>query len=170
MIHIYCGDGKGKTTAAMGLALRAAGRGERVVIAQFLKSADSGERTSLARLPNVTLLDAPAEMKFVFQMTEEERAAEARRQTGLLREAEEEARGGAGLLELDELCAAVSTGMTPLTGVLALLDSLPAGLEVAITGREPARELLDGADYITEMRKLRHPYDRGQGPRLGVEW
>ena len=76
MIQIYCGDGKGKTTAAMGLAVRAAGRGNPVVIAQFLKSADSGERLILGKLSGVTLLEIPDEMKFVFAMNEEEKRAE----------------------------------------------------------------------------------------------
>ena len=73
MIHLYCGDGKGKTTAAMGLALRMAGRGKPVVIAQFLKGADSGERYALSLLPKVTLLPAPEQIKFSFQLTPEER-------------------------------------------------------------------------------------------------
>ena len=79
MIHLYCGDGKGKTTAAMGLAMRSAGRGNRVVVAQFLKNADSGERAALSLLPSILLLDAPEIMKFVFQMTPEEKKAERER-------------------------------------------------------------------------------------------
>ena len=75
MIHLYCGDGKGKTTAAFGLALRWAGRGGRAVIAQFLKGADSGERYALAHVPGVTLLPVPETIKFVFAMDEEEKAA-----------------------------------------------------------------------------------------------
>ena len=74
MIHIYCGDGKGKTTCAFGLALRAAGRGNRVIIAQFLKGADSGERLSIAKVPGVTLLEVPEEVKFSFMMNDEEKA------------------------------------------------------------------------------------------------
>ena len=84
MIHLYHGDGKGKTTAAMGLALRMAGRGRPVVIAQFLKGADSGERLALAQLPQVTLLPVPEKLKFLFAMTEEERRQEARRAQELL--------------------------------------------------------------------------------------
>ena len=76
MVHLYCGEGKGKTTAAMGLALRMAGRGKRVVVAQFLKGADSGERYALAMLPQVTLLPLPERVKFSFQLTPEEREAE----------------------------------------------------------------------------------------------
>ena len=87
MIHIYWGDGKGKTTAAMGLALRMAGRDQSVAIAQFMKGLDSGERSALALLPNVTLLDIPKEVKFSFALTREEFQAEADRSLRLLEEA-----------------------------------------------------------------------------------
>lgn len=93
MLHLYCGNGKGKTTAAMGLALRAAGRGKRVVIAQFLKGADSGERLALARLPQVTLLPVPDAVKFSFRMSEDERRSEAQRYQDLLKLISRTARG-----------------------------------------------------------------------------
>ena len=152
MIHLYCGDGKGKTTAAMGLALRMAGRGKPVVIAQFLKGADSGERYALSLLPKVTLLPAPEPIKFSFQLTQAEAAAR---------------KEACGLLVLDEVCAAVNTGLLPLERVLACLDRVSC--EVVLTGRDPVPELWERADYITEMEKLRHPYDRGIAARPGVE-
>lgn len=111
MIHIYCGDGKGKTTCAFGLALRAAGRGRKVVIAQFLKSGDSGERDAIARVPGVTLLPAPEQVKFTFQMNEEEKAACAVQLKSTLERVSQLAKAGdCGLVVLDECCAAVSTG------------------------------------------------------------
>ena len=159
MIHLYCGDGKGKTTAAMGLALRMAGRGKPVVIAQFLKGADSGERYALSLLPKVTLLPAPEQIKFSFQLTPEERTAEQKRYLRLIAQARTAAR---------EIPEAVNTGLLPLEEVLNCLEE--AVCEVVLTGRDPAPELLDRADYVTEMRKLRHPYDRGTAARMGVEW
>lgn len=169
MIHLYCGDGKGKTTAAMGLALRMAGREKPVVIAQFLKGNDTGERRVLEQLPHVTLLPAPEHIKFSFQLTPEERAAEQKRYLQLIAQAREAAQDPqCGLLVLDEVCAAVNTGLLPLEEVLAVLKE--AACEVVLTGRDPAPELLDRADYVTEMKKIRHPYDRGTAARLGVEW
>ena len=169
MIHLYCGDGKGKTTAAMGLALRMAGRGKPVVIVQFLKGADSGERYALSLLPKVTLLPAPEHIKFPFQLTPEERAAEQRRSLRLIAQARTAAGEiPDGLLVLDEVCAAVNTGLLPLEEVLSCLEA--AACEVVLTGRDPAPELLARADYVTEMKKLRHPYDRGTAARQGVEW
>ena len=150
MIHLYHGDGKGKTTAAMGLVLRMAGRGRPVVIAQFLKGADSGERLALARLPQVTLLPVPEELKFLFMMTEDERQQEARRAQELLAQAKRAA------------------GLLPLADLLELLDCARA--EVVLTGRSPAPELVARADYVTRFQKEKHPYDRGIPARSGVEF
>lgn len=167
MIHLYCGNGKGKTTAAMGLALRAAGRGERVVIAQFLKGADSGERYALAKLPQVELLPLPEQVKFTFQMNEQERLEASRRFRALLEVARERAKD-CFLLVLDEACAAVNSGLLPLEELLDCLDNLTC--EIVLTGRDPAPQLLERADYITQMEPLRHPYQRGITARKGIEW
>ena len=167
MIHLYCGNGKGKTTAAMGLALRAAGWGERVVIAQFLKGADSGERYALAKLPQVELLPLPEQVKFTFQMDEQERLEASRRCRALLEVARERAKD-CFLLLLDEACAAVNSGLLPLEELLDCLDNLAC--EIVLTGRDPAPQLLERADYITQMEPLRHPYQRGITARKGIEW
>lgn len=169
MVHLYCGEGKGKTTAAMGLALRMAGRGKRVVVAQFLKGEDSGERRALALLPQVTLLPLPERVKFSFQLTPEEREAERARYLALAERARTlGARPDCGLLVLDEACAAVNTGLLPLEEVLSCLDR--AAGEVVLTGRDPHPALVGRADYITEMGKLRHPFDLGTAARPGVEY
>ena len=171
LIHLYCGDGKGKTTCAMGLALRAAGRGMPVVIAQFLKSENSGERESLRRLPGVTLLPLPEQVIFTFRMTPEEKEEARQESTRRFREAVRLAsEQGAGLLVLDEICAAISTGMVELSEVEDFLDSKPEGLEVVLTGRDPAQSLLSRADYVTEMQKKKHPFDQGIRAREGVEF
>lgn len=141
----------------MGLALRMAGRGRPVVIAQFLKGADSGERLALARLPQVTLLPVPEKLKFLFAMTEEERRQEARRAQELLARA----RTGrppdpdCGLVVLDEVCDGVNAGLLTLADLLALLDGARA--EVVLTGRDPAPELTERADYITHFQKEKAP-------------
>ena len=164
MIHLYCGDGKGKTTAAMGLALRMAGRGRGVVIAQFLKGEDTGERRALEKLPQVKLLPVPERVKFSFQLTQAEREAEAGRYRELMDRAEAAAgEPGCGLLVLDEVCAAVNTGLLPLERVLSCLDR--AQCEVVLTGRDPSPEMQEAADYVTEMKKIKHPFDQGIGAR-----
>ena len=173
MLHIYCGAGKGKTTAAMGLALRAAGRGKRVVIAQFLKGSDSGERYALAHVPGVELLPVPERVTFSFRMNEAERNDAARRFLNLCEQCRERlCSGAAELLVLDEACAAVNTELLPLNTLLELLDEAEGcgPCEVVLTGRDPAPELVARADYLTEMHCLRHPYERGVAAREGVEY
>lgn len=167
MLHIYFGDGKGKTTAALGLALRAAGRGERVAVAQFLKGADSGERAALALLPQVTLLPVPRSVKFLFAMTPAERQAEALRCRALLKLAQQ-AGADSFLLVLDEACGAVEAGLLSAEELLSCLDGLTC--EVVLTGRNPDPRLLERADYVTRMEKLRHPFDRGISARPGIEF
>jgi len=170
LIHIYCGEGKGKTTAAVGLAVRHAGAGGKVVLAQFLKDGTSSECRALAKLENVTMLAANPRSKFSFQMTGEEkqecRAAIGRTfaaATGFA------VREGATLLVLDEVCAALSCGFLAEDEVIAFLDGKPDELEVVLTGRNPSESLQARADYITEMVKRRHPFDKGIGARKGIE-
>lgn len=170
-VHLYCGEGKGKTTAAVGLAVRCCGHGGKVVLAQFLKDGASGECRTLAKLEHVTLLAANPVRKFSFQMTEEEkqRTADAVQRT-FAAATGYAVRENARLLVLDEVCAAISCGFLDEQAVLDFLDSRPDTLEVVLTGRGPSEELQKRADYITEMVKLRHPFDDGTGAREGVEW
>ncbi len=170
MIHIYCGDGKGKTTCAFGLALRAAGRGLGVVVAQFLKTGDSGERMALGQVPAVTLLELPDQMKFTFAMDETEKSAAANDAVRLLDEAEKALEDGCGMAVLDECCSAVSTGMLPAERIAAFLDRWGTEKEIILTGRDPDPVLTQRADYITEMKKVRHPFDQGTPARKGIEW
>lgn len=166
MLHIYHGNGKGKTTAAMGLALRMSGRGKRVVIAQFLKCADTGERLALAGLPGVELLPVPDCLPFTFELTQDRYQQERERYAGMMNRLGELA-SQADLLVLDEVCDAIDAGLVDLASVLTLLDGF--GGEVVLTGRCGQPELLERADYVTRMDKVRHPFDKGQGARVGVE-
>lgn len=170
-VHLYCGEGKGKTTCAMGLALRALGRGMEVTVLQFLKSEDSGERLALAQLPHVHLVPVPKQMKFSRAMNEEERRWAAAEFAQMMDVAERAADGEAGrLVVLDEVCAAVNAGLLPLERVTEFLDHRPPETEVVLTGRNPSAELMERADYITEMKKLAHPYDKGVAARRGIEY
>ncbi|HJA47726.1 MAG TPA: cob(I)yrinic acid a,c-diamide adenosyltransferase [Candidatus Agathobaculum intestinipullorum] len=170
-VHLYCGDGKGKTTAAVGLAVRFAGRGGKVVVAQFLKDGTSGECRALAKLETVTMLAANPVRKFSFQMNEEEkqRTADAVQRT-FATATGYAVREGAGLLILDEVCAAISCGFLDEQAVLDFLDGRSDTLEVVLTGRDPSEALQERADYITEMVKRRHPFDDGVTAREGIEW
>ena len=169
MIHLYHGDGKGKTTAAMGLAVRMAGRNKGVVIAQFLKGADSGERVALRHLPQITLLPVPEQVKFTFSMTQEELRQEGLRCRALLEQALQLARDpNCGLLVLDEACDAVNAGCLSAQELLDVLE--PLAPEVVLTGRNPHPALLERADYVTYFQAVRHPFSSGHPARKGVEF
>lgn len=170
LIHLYCGDGKGKTTAAVGLALRCAGHDKHVVIVQFLKDGTSGECCALAKLDHVTLLHANPYSKFSNSMIESERRETTESIGYAFREACARAvQENARLLVLDELCSAISCGFLEEKEVLDFLDHKPETLEVVMTGRNPSECLQARADYISEIVKHRHPFDRGISARMDIE-
>lgn len=169
LIHLYCGDGKGKTTAALGLALRAAGAGKQVVFTQFFKDGSSSEMEPLAALPGVRVFHADTVRGFYRNMTASQREQAGKDYTALFRQVTQAARE-ADLLILDEIVSACNRGVVPEKLVTDFLREKPARLEVVLTGRNPSAALLELADYVTEMRKLRHPFDRGIGARKGIEF
>lgn len=170
LVHLYCGDGKGKTTAAMGLALRCVGHRKAVVIAQFLKDGLSGECRAFAKLDKVTMLAANPYGKFSHALNEEERTHTAEAVSRTFRAATEFAgRTKARMLVLDEVCAAIIGGFLDEDEVLRFLAEKPAELEVVLTGRDPSKRLQDAADYISEMKKHRHPFDKGITAREDIE-
>lgn len=171
MIHIYCGDGKGKTTAAIGLAVRCAGAGGKVLFYQFMKPETSSERIALQQIDGITVLSGYAIHKFSFRMTPEEKAAAAtgyQKQWELL--LEQVKQQPYQMLILDELLSCISSGFLPLETVLTGINQLPEALELIITGRNPDEKLLSLADYITEMKNIRHPYEKHIPARKGIEF
>ena len=165
MLHLYWGDGKGKTTAAMGLALRALGHGQRVVIVQFLKDGTSGEIAPL-RAAGAAVYACP-NAKFTWLMDEADKAA--------AREASARALGQAlaepfDLLVLDEACAALKSGILDEALLRRAVAFAKNGREVVLTGRDPAPWLQEAADYSTEMRAHKHPYADGVAAQEGVEY
>lgn len=171
LVHIYCGDGKGKTSAAIGLAVRAAGRGKKVVVARFLKTDDSGEVLALQAIPDITVMPCEKEFGFVFAMDEETKKEAAAYNTGLFERAVALAeKVDAELLVLDEIMAAMNYGMVTENTVLEFLESRPENLEVVLTGRDPSERVLEKADYVSEICKVRHPYEKGISARIGIEY
>lgn len=166
LIHLYFGQGKGKTTAAMGLALRSLGAGKRVVIVQFLKGAETGEIPLLKQL-GAQVFRGKAGTKFVFQMTPEEKAATRAIQTAHLQAALQEQ---AEVLILDEACAAWQLNMVDRELLRRAVEEKPAGQELILTGRDPAPWMEAAAHYQTEMRCCCHPYTQGIPARKGVEF
>lgn len=168
LVHIYCGDGKGKSSAAFGLALRCSYYGNKIVLAQFIKSGESGEIQMLRKLPNVAYFGGNPTGKFSFQMDEGEKRGMAELESSVFAQAVEHARD-AQMLVLDEVMAAISCGFLPLEAVVRFLNERPEGLEVILTGRNPPQELIELADYVSEIQKIKHPFDRGIAAREGIE-
>lgn len=166
-LHLYCGDGKGKTTAAYGLALRMAGVGGRVGILQFLKNEESGERTFLKHMDGIFLLPSVEVKKFVFEMAEEEKAALRAKQDATLCKAFD---GCWDLLILDEALGALETQTLSYPLLCEQLSLRPESMEVVLTGRVAPPELMEEADYISEIIKRKHPYDNGVPARKGIEY
>lgn len=168
LIHIYYGDGKGKTTAAVGQAVRAAGYGYKVLFYQFMKDNSSSERKNLEALPNITCIKGKEQVKFTFQMNEDEKE-EMRKyykeELEMLSEKSEEY----DLLILDEAVCAVGAGMLQEEDLLTFLKNKCAHVEIVLTGHMITESLLEVADYVTEMKKVKHPFDQGIGARKGIE-
>jgi cob(I)alamin adenosyltransferase len=164
--------GKGKTSAALGLALRASGSGMKVVIVQFLKDSASGELAQLRMLPNVTVLRGkdPSKM-FSFEMNDEERGATKRIHDENLANALSLVReGNCDVLILDEALDALELGLLDADEISRLLRDKPPELELVITGHTPIDWVTQSADYVTQMTKIKHPYDRGVMGRRGIEF
>ncbi len=168
-IHVYCGEGKGKTTASIGLSIRALGSGYEVIFAQFLKTSQTGELEIFQDLSNIEVVRSSKPMKFTFLMNEEELAEckyinESMFQEIISRDFTEKT-----LLVLDESVGTMEKGLLEEKMVLDFLRSNPL-CEVVLTGRGPSEELLELADYVTEMKKTKHPYDKELPARKGIEF
>ena len=166
LLHLYYGDGKGKTTAAMGLALRALGSEKKVVIVQFLKGGKSGEIPLLEQL-GATVYRGKAGQKFVFQMNNAEKAATRDLQDRNLTVAMAQE---TDLLVLDEAGSAWELDMVDKDLLRRAVLQRPAGQECVLTAHAAPQWMLDAADYVTEMKCIRHPYQKGIAARKGVEY
>lgn len=170
-IHIYCGDGKGKTSAAIGLAVRAAGRGKRILIARFLKTDDSGEVPVLRHIPGIRVLPCRRSFGFTFRMTEEQKREAAAYYQGQFQKAcRETLEGDYDVMILDEILAACNSHLVEETEVLRFLKQKPPKLEVVLTGRNPSPELTELADYVSVIQMQKHPFTEGIPAREGIEY
>lgn len=199
MIQLYTGDGKGKTTAAVGQAVRAVGSGYRVMFCQFMKGGESGELEVLKGLPQVEIYRCEREFPFFNAMTDRDKEEITEIHNAIIRNIirrfdglnntgniSVNGSGAVGLMVvLDEITYPLNWGLIDvslfkdLVGKMKALYNGRSGdsgeeslsrIELVLTGREPDRFILENADYITEMKKLRHPFDRGIQARKGIEY
>ena len=170
LIHLYSGSGKGKTTAAMGLCVRAAGFGYRVLIYQFMKNNSANERKAMEQIPGITFMDGLDREKFSFQMTDEEKRSRKEFYADRLGKAFDTAREeNYDVLFLDEAIYAVGAGLLEEDLLIRRLLEKPEKLEVILTGQNPGERICSLCDYHSEIRKIKHPFDHEQPAREGIE-
>ncbi|MBQ4485533.1 MAG: cob(I)yrinic acid a,c-diamide adenosyltransferase [Oscillospiraceae bacterium] len=166
MVHIYCGNGKGKTTAALGLAIRMAGTGGSVHLYQFMKGNPSSELASLEKL-GIKVRRLSENYGFSSGMTDEIRKKVTEEHNAMLDEC---IKDECDLMILDEIFSAVNKELADKEKALSVMYLLSHFKDIVLTGREPMQEFLDGADYITEMQCVRHPFEKGIKARKGIEY
>lgn len=165
--QIYTGDGKGKTTAALGLCLRAAGAGLRVYIAQFMKKGGYSELASLKRFEDCIVIAQFGTGRFVRDAPEDADITMA--EQGLDAAAEALASGEYNLVVLDEACVAAAKGLITVDALLKLAEDRRPGVEIVMTGRGADPRLTDSADLVTEMKMVKHYFNKGVPARAGIE-
>jgi cob(I)alamin adenosyltransferase len=168
-VHVITGPGKGKTTAAFGLALRAAGHGVSVCIIQFMKTGETtGEVLAVGKVPGIEVHQFGTG-RFIGPAgaTDEDRACAGR---ALALASEVARKGSCGMLVLDEVNVAADLGLVRAEEVVDILKARRQGLEVVLTGRNAPEAFLDCADYVSVVDSPKHPFKQGTGARKGVEW
>lgn len=166
-IQVYTGDGKGKSTAAIGLAVRAAGHGVRVFIGQFLKGRESGELSTLERIPEIRVEQfGGPEFVDPKKISEEERV---RARDGVARALEVVREETYGLVILDEINVALDFGLISRAELESILDGAPP-VELVCTGRNAPDWLIERADLVSEVRAVRHYAEAGVAARRGIEY
>ena len=166
-IHIYTGNGKGKTTAAIGLAVRAAGAGKRVFIGQFVKRMHYNELNALKLIPNITIRQYGLDCFIKNQPTDKDIAAALK---GLEEIKTITTSKEYDVVILDELCIALYYKLFDEEEIIKLIRSKPESIEMIITGRYASERLISEADLVTEMKEIKHYYNNGQSARKGIEY
>jgi len=171
LIQVYTGEGKGKTTAAVGQAVRAVGRGYKAFLVQFLKKEKgSGELLSLEKL-GVRVVSKEGACRSLSEISEEEREKIRHKWNDLLDQLKEEVdRGECDLLILDEVNVALHYGLIDEEKVLKFMREKPISLELILTGRYAPADIIKQADLVSEIRKVKHPFDQGIKARKGIEY
>ncbi|PXF55222.1 MAG: cob(I)yrinic acid a,c-diamide adenosyltransferase [Deltaproteobacteria bacterium] len=166
-VHVYTGDGKGKTTAALGLVLRAVGAGWRVLFAQFLKHGEFSEIKALKKLGDQVTIRQYGSGRFIRGEPSEKEMEMARAGLSEIMQVMEE--GKYDLIVLDEINVAVHFGVISLEGVISLLEKRHQDVELILTGKWATKEIMERADLVTEARMIKHYFSKGVRAREGIE-
>ncbi len=170
LVLVFTGNGKGKTTAALGMALRAWGHGMKVLILQFIKSQQCGEHVAAEKM-QPTLEIRPLGLGFInfsdpANVARQQRAA----QEALEQVTTAMTSGNYQMLILDEILYALHYGLLEVSAVIGLLEQKPEHLHLVLTGRDAPPEIIERADLVTEMREIKHPFKQGIGAQQGIEF
>jgi cob(I)alamin adenosyltransferase len=174
LVQVYTGDGKGKTTAAFGLALRAAGHGSKVLIYQFLKPAslDLGERKAVQNISEITVEVLDEAWNMHTSLDDEEAVAKIRSAIGkaCAELAKIALEGIYDVIVLDEIVFCLTKGLAELEDVKRIIKERDQRVEIVMTGRGATEELIGLADLVTEMKSIKHPFDKGIKGRRAMEY
>jgi cob(I)alamin adenosyltransferase len=171
LVHIYTGDGKGKTTAAIGLIIRATGHQKKVYLLQFLKGRITGEMNILKDIPLITIKRPNKSGKFIFQMNEKEKAELKSEVHQAWQELVRITRtSGYEVIVIDEIMGAITNNLVTLEEVIELIQNRDKKKELILTGRNAPEGLIELADYVTEMKMIKHPYQQDIPARKGIEF
>ena len=169
LVQVYTGNGKGKTTACLGLAFRASGRGLNVLMLQFLKPAGGyGEHIAARMIPDFEIIPMGADHMAGNEVTREEDLELTRK--GLAKAEEALTSGRYDLVILDEINNSMKFGLADASEIISMLEKRAPNTEVVLSGRGVPQEIIDYADLVTEMKLIKHPFDRGIGARKGIEY
>lgn len=171
LLHVYMGEGKGKTTAAIGLAVRAAGAGKKVIFAQFMKGGITGEMESFDKIDNITVLRCDKQFPFYDKMTAEQKNEQKELHDKILEQLMQAVcLGSCDVIVLDEVTYPWQWELIDICKLQAMLEMAQNKVEIVCTGRQPDAWLISRADYVTEMRAIRHPFEMGIKAREGIEY
>ena len=171
LVHIYTGDGKGKTTACAGLALRMAGSGGKVLYAFMQKGVMSSEVRLLENIDGIDVFQVCTMTKFSHLQNNEEKAEYRRQHTEGLKEIIGLCQSGKyDMVVIDEAVGAILEKAIDLDMILQLIASRPEGCELVMSGRKPPKELIAAADYVSDIHAVKHPFDKGIIARKGIEF
>lgn len=171
LIHIYYGDGKGKTSMAIGQSIRSAGAGAKVLFVRFLKNNSSSELNILKQIPSIEINEIEKDFGFFFNMNEIQKKEAVSYYTHMFLQTIEKIKTNSyDLLVLDEINVATNLSLINEKLVSDFLTEKPENLEVILTGRDPSETLIDLSDYASKICKIKHPFDQGIQARQGIEF
>ena len=171
LIHLYTGDGKGKTTAAIGLSVRAAGAGKKVVFSQFMKGRDTSELKSLCNIEGLPIVRNNVDLGWFRKDDQQQIEDYTKAHNEILSEIETLIMNGqCDVLVLDEVTYPYNYGIIDKDRLTTLIEDKSENMEIVLTGRNAPDFMTEAADYITNMQKVKHPYDKGIEARIGIEY